>query len=97
MPERWRTINPSTYEYMPFGGGPRRCLGATFANTELRLALPVILQSYRIEVPQGARVDRGGTVLSFPKGGLDVYIREQDRRFMSSNVRGNIHDLVRFN
>jgi cytochrome P450 len=97
MPERWRTINPGTYEYMPFGGGPRRCLGATFANTELRLALPIILQRFRIEVPYGARVDRGGTVLSFPKGGLDVYLREQDRHFVSSNVRGNVHDLVKLN
>jgi cytochrome P450 len=97
MPERWRTIDPSTYEYLPFGGGPRRCLGATFAQAELRLAIPVILQRYRIDVPQGARVDRGGTVLSFPKGGLDVYLRKQDRRFFSSNVRGNVHDLVRFN
>ena len=50
-----------------------------------------------IEVPQGARVDRGGTVLSFPRGGLDVYLREQDRHFVSSNVRGNVHDLVRIN
>jgi cytochrome P450 len=97
MPERWSKINPSTYEYLPFGGGPRRCLGATFAHTELRMAIPVILQRFRIEVPQGARVDRGGTVLSFPKGGLDVYLREQDRRFVSSNVRGNIHDLVKLN
>jgi cytochrome P450 len=95
MPERWSKIDPNTYEYLPFGGGPRRCLGATFAHTELRMALPIILQRFRIEVPQGARVDRSGTVLSFPKGGLDVYLREQDRNFSPSNVRGNIHDLVR--
>jgi cytochrome P450 len=95
MPERWSKIDPTTYEYLPFGGGPRRCLGATFAHTELRMALPVILQRFRIEVPQGARVDRSGTVLSFPKGGLDVYLHEQDRQFPPSNVRGNIHDLVK--
>jgi len=95
MPERWSNITPDTYEYLPFGGGPRRCLGATFALTELHMALPVILQRFRIEVPAGARVDRGGTVLSFPKGGLDVYLREQDRLFPPSNVRGNIHDLVK--
>src|SRR5207248_6542887 len=46
MPERWSTIDPSTYEYLPFGGGPRRCLGATFAQTELRIALALILQHF---------------------------------------------------
>ncbi|MEO8287938.1 MAG: cytochrome P450 [Chloroflexota bacterium] len=97
MPERWRDIEPNTYEYMPFGGGPRRCLGATFAQAELKLAIPMILQQFRIEVPEGARVDRGGTILSFPKGGLDVVLREQDRQFETVTVRGNIHDLVNLN
>jgi cytochrome P450 len=94
LPERWSTIKPSTYEYLPFGGGPRRCLGATFALMELAVVLPLILQRYRLEVPEGTRVDRGGTILSFPKGGLPVRLHPQDRRFTRSRIKGNIHDLL---
>jgi cytochrome P450 len=97
LPARWATIKPSTYEYLPFGGGPRRCIGATFALMELKVALPMILQRYRLEVPDGTRVDRGGTILSFPKQPLPIRLHTQDRNFAPAFVRGNIHDLLDLN
>jgi cytochrome P450 len=93
-PARWAQDEPSTYEYLPFGGGPRRCLGATFAMMELKLIVPMILQRYRLALPPGTRVDRGGTVLSFPKGRLTVELHPQDRQFTRTPVRGNIHEWV---
>lgn len=96
-PRRWETIKPNTYVYLPFGGGPRRCLGSTFAQMELKVVLPIILQRYRLTIPEGTRVDRGGSILSFPKGGLPTILSEQDRRFRRTNITGNIHDLVHFN
>jgi cytochrome P450 len=97
LPERWSAIKPSTYEYLPFGAGPRRCLGATFALMELKLVLPIILQRYRLEVPDGTRVDRGGTILSFPKKGLPIRLHIQDRNFARAHIKGNIHDLLDLN
>lgn len=94
LPDRWETISPSPYEFLPFGNGSRRCLGATFAMLELQMVLPIILQRFRLEVPPGTRVDRGGTILSFPKGMLPVWLRPRDDRYAPSSVRGNIHDLV---
>ncbi len=94
MPERWETIDPNTYEYLPFGGGPRRCLGATFAMMELQVALPIILQRYRLSIEEGTEVNRGGTILSFPKGRLPVTLHAQDRAFSAARLRGNIHQLV---
>jgi cytochrome P450 len=94
MPSRWETIDPTPYEFLPFGAGPRRCLGATFAMMELRLAVPMIVQRFRIEVPDGTRVDRSGTVLSFPRGGLPIVLHPQDRKFRGSKLRGNIYDLL---
>ena len=38
-PERWIGRKPGTYEWIPFGGGTRRCLGATLAMAEQRVVL----------------------------------------------------------
>ncbi|HET9720844.1 MAG TPA: cytochrome P450 [Solirubrobacteraceae bacterium] len=38
-PERWDGHKPGTYEWIPFGGGTRRCLGATLAMAEMRVVL----------------------------------------------------------
>ncbi|MGI8845468.1 MAG: cytochrome P450, partial [Thermoleophilaceae bacterium] len=38
-PERWHGHKPGTYEWIPFGGGTRRCLGATLAMAEQRVVL----------------------------------------------------------
>ncbi|HLM51411.1 MAG TPA: cytochrome P450 [Solirubrobacteraceae bacterium] len=39
---------PGTYEWIPFGGGVRRCLGASFALLEMRVVLGTVLRSIRI-------------------------------------------------
>ncbi len=38
-PERWLGRKPGTYEWLPFGGGTRRCLGASLAMAEQRVVL----------------------------------------------------------
>jgi cytochrome P450 len=38
-PERWTDRKPGTYEWLPFGGGIRRCLGAALAMAEQRVVL----------------------------------------------------------
>jgi len=38
-PERWAGRRPGTYEWLPFGGGIRRCLGASLALAEMRVVL----------------------------------------------------------
>ena len=38
-PERWTDRKPGTYEWLPFGGGIRRCLGAALAMAEMRAVL----------------------------------------------------------
>lgn len=38
-PERWLGRTPGTYEWLPFGGGTRRCLGAALAMAEQRVVL----------------------------------------------------------
>jgi cytochrome P450 len=42
-PERFLESPPGTYEWIPFGGGVRRCLGASFALFEMRIVMETIL------------------------------------------------------
>ena len=42
-PERWLKERPGTYTWFPFGGGRRRCIGAAFAQMEMRVALRTML------------------------------------------------------
>jgi cytochrome P450 len=43
-PERFLEEAPTTYGWIPFGGGVRRCLGAAFAEMEMRIVLEAVLQ-----------------------------------------------------
>ena len=43
-PERFLEDSPTTYGWIPFGGGIRRCLGAAFAEMEMRVVLEAILR-----------------------------------------------------
>ena len=47
-PERYLGTKPSKSIWLPFGGGPRRCLGAAFAMLEMKLLVTLILQRYTI-------------------------------------------------
>ena len=94
-PDRWLTITPSPYEYLPFGAGPRLCLGAPLALMTMKTILPRILRRYRVNVVAGSEIT--GRVVSTmlnPILGIPVKITRQDGRFESTLVRGNIHSLV---
>ena len=56
-PERFLESAPATYAWIPFGGGVRRCLGAAFAEMEMRVALAEILRR-RVLLPATAGAER---------------------------------------
>jgi len=47
-PERFLQEAPTTYGWIPFGGGIRRCLGAAFAEMEMRVVLEAVLRSHTL-------------------------------------------------
>ncbi len=69
-PERFLDGAPSTFAWIPFGGGVRRCIGAAFAEMEMRVALAEILRRKTVRAASGAaeRVARRNVTFS-PAGG----------------------------
>jgi cytochrome P450 len=51
-PERWLGRKPGTYEWIPFGGGIRRCLGAALAMAEMRVVLEAMARRLDIEATE---------------------------------------------
>jgi cytochrome P450 len=54
-PERFLDDPPGTYEWIPFGGGVRRCLGASFAVFEMKIVIRAVLAARRLRARPGAR------------------------------------------
>src|SRR5262249_30063850 len=55
-PERWldgSTDGLSKYAFMPFGGGPRKCIGAGFATTEIAMILATLCQRWEMRLTRG--------------------------------------------
>jgi cytochrome P450 len=94
LPERWFSINPSPYEYLPFSAGPRRCPGALFGTEFLRVALTAIARRYRLAIRPRAHVDYVYRGITMPKAGIPVTLVRQDRRFTAADIRGSLLDLV---
>jgi cytochrome P450 len=53
-PERFLDESPGTYTWIPFGGGRRRCLGASFAMLEMKIVLPAVLARGVVRSSNGA-------------------------------------------
>lgn len=96
VPERWATLSPTPFEYLPFGAGPRVCIGAAFARQSLRLILATILQRVRFSIVPGARIDYQVRSLALaPKHGLPIRIAAAEARVETpASLPGNMAQLV---
>lgn len=81
-PERFAPTSRSALPklaYLPFGGGPRACIGAAFAMVEARLILATLAQRYRFELAPGHRVAIEPRITLVPKGGMPMIVRGRTR------------------
>lgn len=74
-PERFLGTKPTPYEFLPFGGGVRRCVGAAFALYEMKIVLAEIVRRVELELQPGyeARVVRRSVTLA-PSEGMPVVV-----------------------
>ena len=54
-PERFLESGPETFSWIPFGGGIRRCIGAAFAQLEMKLILRTVLGELHPSLPRATR------------------------------------------
>lgn len=80
-PERFLEQAPGTYTWIPFGGGRRRCLGASFAMVEAKIVLRAVLSAREVR-PAGATSElaRRRNITIRPGEGARAVLGERQRR-----------------
>ncbi len=77
-PERFSaeaTAKRHKFAYLPFGAGPRVCIGNQFAIMEAQVLLAMMVQRYRLDLAPGFRVEAQPMVTLRPKYGISVNVR----------------------
>jgi cytochrome P450 len=75
-PERFLEHNYSAYEFLPFGGGHRRCMGAGLAEYTMRIALAEVIMRWDFE-PVGRDYDTRRNIAMGPKYGIRLKVKER--------------------
>jgi cytochrome P450 len=76
-PERFIEEPPGTYTWIPFGGGRRRCLGASFAMLEMKIVLRAALGTLTLHPGEGAEVARRRNITVRPSRGACAVLSER--------------------
>lgn len=78
-PERFLGTAPGTYTWLPFGGGRRRCLGASFALQEMKIVLAEALRRFAV-LPHGPAAERTArrSITFSPARGATVILRPRE-------------------
>ena len=74
-PERFLDAGAARSDYLPFGQGPRLCIGRAFALGEMVVVLSRLLTAYRVGLPRGwSRPPAQAQVAVHPRGGMPLVI-----------------------
>ena len=81
-PERFhptRASNIPRYAYLPFGAGPRVCIGAQFAMIEAQLILIQLLQTFNFEIVPGQSIIPRPLITISPENGLNIKVTRRSQ------------------
>jgi cytochrome P450 len=79
-PERFLDEGPGTYTWIPFGGGRRRCLGASFAQLEMKLVLKAVFSQAAVRPAQeGMETPRRRAITISPRSGATIVLSPTGR------------------
>ena len=78
-PERFMEEDPGTYTWIPFGGGRRRCIGASFAQLEMAIVLRALLTRTELRAADGGvEFSRRRAITVSPSGGARAVLSARD-------------------
>ncbi len=78
IPERFLEKKYSSYEFFPFGGGVRRCIGEAFALYEMKIILATILQKFELELTEKKPVGFARrAILLAPSSGIHMLVKKR--------------------
>lgn len=80
-PERFLGEKPGTYTWIPFGGGRRRCLGASFALLEMKIVIAAVLRHYEVRPTRAVlELAKRRNISVYPQDGARVGLAARDRQ-----------------
>ncbi len=90
LPERWRDEvagrkTVPKFAYLPFGAGPRVCVGASLALTESALVLATLMQHHRFSLASDEPVEAFPSVTLRPKHGLRLRVERRAHHATASS------------
>jgi len=90
-PNRFVGDRPDNYSWIPFGGGARRCIGASFAHLEMNVVLRTMLRDFQLEPTDDAdeRWHSRGVAYAPAKGGRAVVRRRAPRPALASAAQAS--------
>ena len=86
-PERFLDDSPGTYTWIPFGGGRRRCIGASFAMLEMKIVIRSVLEA-QVVAPVASQPEpaRRRNITITPGAGSRVTLSAPQREPIASPV-----------
>lgn len=94
LPERWRSIKPSPFQYPVFGAGGHMCPGIVFGLQMVKIALSTILTAGRVELARDMPVAYRTAVTMQPVGRVEVVLRDHGEKPRNPRASGGLAELV---
>jgi cytochrome P450 len=93
-PERFladRDKQRPRFAYIPFGGGPRVCIGNAFAMMEAKIILAMIVARHRLELIPGHRVEPEPSITLRPRYGVQVSLHSRAPQMRVSRLEDTVY------
>jgi len=90
-PERFNKANEklhTPFTYIPFGGGPRGCIGGNYAMLQILMILTALLRKYDFQLSPGQQIEARPMVILRPKHGIRMIVTKSNALDRAAIVQG---------